>query len=293
MIQTLLVTGATGYLGSHLVRALLAAGHRVAILKRAVSNLSRLDDCLPQLAVFTIEDGLDLPFKSLGQFNAVIHTATCYGRNGEKTPEIFAANTAFPLQLLETAAGFNTENFFNTDTILYKYLNAYSLSKQHFAEWGKYFSDSGRINFINIKLEHLYGAGDDASKFATYVIRSCLNNIDNLKLTQGEQQRDFIHIDDVLGAYLCLLENTGNIGQGFAEFAVGSGHAVSIHDFVTTVHRLAASQTRLDFGAYPYREHELMHSEADVSGLSALGWRCRYGLETGLKQVIELERKHL
>lgn len=290
-MQKLLVTGATGYLGSHLVRALLAAGHRVAILKRAASDLARLDDCVSRLAVFNIEDGLDLPFKSLGPIDAVIHTATCYGRNGEKTSEIFAANTVFPLQLLETAASFGTASFFNTDTILYKYINAYSLSKRHFVEWGKRFADTGEINFVNIKLEHMYGAGDDVGKFTTHVIRACLENSEELKLTPGEQQRDFIHIDDAVGAYLCLLENTGKMERGFAEFCVGSGQAVSIRDFVTTVHRLTASQTRLDFGVHPYREHELMHSEADLSALSELGWRCRYDLETGLKQVIELERK--
>lgn len=292
-MQTLLITGATGYLGSHLVHALLAAGHRVAILKRAASDLSLLDDCMPRLTVFNIENGLDLPFKSLGHINAVIHTATCYGRNGEKTSEIFATNTFFPLQLLETAAFFNTERFFNTDTTLYKYLNAYSLSKHHLVEWGKSFADTGKINFVNIKLEHMYGAGDDSSKFATHVISACLKNIDALKLTLGEQERDFIHIDDVVSAYLCLLENADKIGQKFSEFAVGSGQAVTIRDFVNTVHRLAASQTRLDFGAYPYREHESMHSEANLSGLLELGWRCRYDLETGLKQVIELERKQL
>lgn len=292
-MKTLLITGASGYLGSHLVRALLAAGHKVAILKRATSNLARLEDCLPRLVVFNIEGGLDRPFKSMGHVDTVIHTATCYGRNGEKTSEIFAANTVFPLQLLETASSFDADTFFNTDTILYKYLNAYSLSKHHLVEWGKSFADADKINFINIKLEHMYGAGDDSSKFATHVIHTCLNNRDELKLTLGEQQRDFIHIDDVVSAYLCLLENTGKIGSGFSEFGIGLNQAISIRDFVSMVHRLTASQIKLSFGAYPYREHELMHSEANLSGLLGLGWRCRYDLETGLKQVIELERKQL
>lgn len=290
-MRTLLITGATGYLGSHLAQTLLDAGHRVAILKRATSSLSRLDACVSRLAVFNIEDGLNIPFQSLGYFDAIIHTATCYGRGGENPSEVFEANTAFPLRLLEIATSFNTDTFFNTDTILYKYLNAYSLSKHHFMEWGKSFADSGKIKFVNIKLEHMYGAGDDSSKFASYVIRSCLNNVDKLKLTLGEQKRDFIHIDDVVSAYQYLLENAGKLEQGFSEFGIGSGKAVTIHDFVDIVHRLTDSQTKLMFGALPYREHEIMHSEADVSGLTALGWHSRYDLKTGLKQVIELERK--
>lgn len=288
---TLLITGATGYLGSHLAQSLSDAGHKVAILKRATSSLSRLDACVSRLAVFNIEDGLHLPFQTIEHFDAVIHTATCYGRSGETPSVVFETNTAFPLRLLETAAAFNTDSFFNTDTILYKYLNAYSLSKHHFMEWGKSFADSGEIKFINIKLEHMYGAGDDSSKFATYAIRSCLNNIVELKLTPGEQQRDFIHIDDVASAYQYLLGNVKKINSGFSEYGVGSGKAVTIRDFVDIVHRLTNSQTKLMFGAFPYREHEIMHSAADVSRLMALGWHSRYDLETGLRQVIEQERK--
>lgn len=290
-MRTLLITGATGYLGSHLAQTLLDAGHRVAILKRATSSLSRLDTCVSRLAVFNLEDGLNLPFKSLGHVDAVIHTATCYGRGGEKPSEVFEANTVFPLRLLETATFFHTATFFNTDTILYKYLNPYSLSKCHFMEWGKSFADSGKIKFVNIKLEHMYGSGDDLSKFTSYVIRSCLNNVEELKLTPGAQKRDFIHIDDVTNAYQHLLNASNKLKPGFSEFGVGSGHASSIYDFVNIVHRLTQSKTKLVFGGLPYREHEIMDSQADISGLTSLGWKKYYGIEAGLQQVIEQERK--
>ena len=245
MKQTLLITGATGFLGSHLVRKFLDSGHRVAILKRNNSDLKRLDSCVSNISIFNIEEGLDVPFKSLGHVDAVIHAATCYGRSGEKVAEIFEANTVFPLKLLEMAT------FFNTDTILYKYLNSYALSKHHFADWGKSFADSGKINFINLKLEHMYGAGDDVSKFITFVIRTCLKNEEELKLTLGEQKRDFIHIDDVVNAYEFLLANKSQLTSGFSEFGVGSGQSTSIAKLVSTIHHLAASKTKLLFGALP------------------------------------------
>ena len=137
---------------------------------------------------------------------AVVHTATCYGRNRETPLEVFEANLKFPLDLLEKAALFSTDTFFNTDTILYKYLNGYSLSKHQFVEWGKQYADEHKIKFCNIKLEHMYGPGDDDSKFTTYVINSCLNNVPEVKLTLGEQERDFIYIDDVVSAYQLLLK---------------------------------------------------------------------------------------
>lgn len=149
----------------------------------------------------------------------------------------------------------------------------------------------GMIHFGNIRLEHFYGPNDDNTKFTSYVIKSCLENIPELELTLGEQRRDFIYIDDVVSAYLLLLENMGSFSEPFMEFDVGSGQAVSIREFVETVHRLTASRTHLAFGALPYRDGEVMHSVADVSGLKMLGWRCCYDIEAGLKQAIEQEGK--
>lgn len=295
-MQTTLITGATGYLGSHLAAAFVLAGHRVAIFKRSKSNLARIEKLLPDLKVFNIDDGLLLPFQALGHIDTVIHTATCYGRNGEEASEIFEANTAFPLRLLEQSCTNSVDTFINTDTFFnsgnfhYKYLNSYSLSKHQFAQWGKSFSSAEKIRFINLKLEHMYGAGDDAAKFVTNLIRACLLNTGEIELTLGEQRRDFVHINDVVAAYLRISGRAGDFRLGFSEFDVGTGQSTSIYDFAATVQRVSGSRTKLLFGALPYRENEIMFSEADASPLKALGWAHQYDLEAGIRQVVEAER---
>lgn len=291
--RSLLLTGATGFLGSHLAHAFLKSGYRVAILKRAQSNLSRLKHLLSDLQIFNIEDGLDTPFKVMGHLGAVVHAATCYGRKKERVSEIFESNTAFPLHLLETAKLFNTDAFLNTNTTLYKYLNAYSLSKHHFMEWAKSFAGDSKIKFFNINVEHIYGPGDDPTKFTTHVIRTCLSNAPHLELTSGDQQRDFVHVDDVVNAYVRLLGKAVEFNHGFFEFGVGTGKAVSIREFASMVQRLAESSTQLIFGALAYRDQEVMYSQADITALQALGWSCEYDLEAGLKQAIKMERNSL
>lgn len=290
-MQTILITGATGYLGSHLAKAFVSAGHRVAALTRRNSNLSRISSLLPDLQVFVAEDGLDHPFRALGHVHAVVHAATCYGRDGETPFEVFEANTVFPLRLLETAGNFDADSFFNTDTVLNEYINPYALSKHQFSEWGRSFANAGVLKFINIRLEHVYGPGDGASKFTTHVIRSCLNNVPEIKLTAGEQKRDFVHIDDVVRAYACLLDKGLELGLGHHEFGVGSGQAVSVRDFVNKVHRLTNSRSTLLFGALPYRKDEVMQSQADTSLLEECGWRYQVSLEQGLQQTIDVERQ--
>lgn len=288
MSKQILLTGATGYLGSHLAKALLDAGYSIVALKRRTSSLRRLESILPRITLIDVDElDLNSPFKDYGKIDVVIHTATCYGRHGEGAYQIADANLCFPLKLLDAAIAADVRVFMSTDTALDKFLNAYSLSKRQFAEWGRHFSQQKKIRFLNLRLEHFYGPEDDDTKFTAHVINSCLTNAPELKLTLGEQRRDFIYIDDVVSAYLLLLNKRELLTDYFMEFDVGSGETVTIRELVELVHRMTESTTYLNFGALPYREGEAMFLQADIESLRKLGWDCRHTLEQGLKLVIE------
>lgn len=294
MSKRVVLTGATGFLGSHLAAEMHAAGHEVIALKRKSSSLQRVSGIASKLTMVDIE-GMDFDglFADFGEVDAIIHTATSYGRNNESVSEIFTANTEFPLRLLDAGNRAGVRAFLNTDTILDKYLNLYAFSKNQLLQWGKFFSMQEKITFWNLRLEHFYGPGDDATKFTAHVINSCLNNVPELNLTLGEQRRDFIHIDDVVSAYMILLANIEKSDKTLMEFDVGSGSSVSIREFVESVHAITQSSTRLNFGALPYREGEIMQSAADVRGLVAMGWQCRHDIQSGIRKVIDIERSSL
>lgn len=289
--KTVLITGATGFLGSSLSISLINQGYEVIALKRKSSSLIRLKSVLNKIKLFDIEE-INFPFffKKNPNIDYIVHTATSYGRNNETPIEIFEANTSFPLRLLDAACIANVTKFVNTDTILDKYLNLYSLSKNHLLEWGKFYSMRNKIHFVNMKLEHFYGPGDDDSKFTTNVVKSCILNKPVLNLTKGEQKRDFIFIDDVVEAYLLVLNaNIKNSKTFFVEYEVGSGNSISVRDFVNKVHMLTNSKTQLNFGAIPYREGEIMNSNTNIFKLKKLGWNCRYNLDDGLNITINNE----
>ena len=287
----MLLTGVTGFLGSHLAKSMLTDGYEVVAIKRKSSSLHRIASIAADIEFHDIE-GLDFSglFNSAKKIDTIVHTATCYGRDNETVSEIFSANTEFPLRLLDAGSRAGVELFLNTDTILEKYLNLYALSKNQLLQWGKFLSINNKIKFFNLRLEHFYGPNDDANKFTAFVINNCMANTPELKLTLGEQKRDFIFIDDVVSAYIRVLEKADDFDKPFVELDVGSGLAVSIRAFVETVHTLTESKTHLDFGAVPYRDGEVMHSEADTSRLKALGWQCQYDIAAGLKMVIDQER---
>jgi CDP-paratose synthetase len=293
MKQTVLVTGATGFLGSHLVKSLLKKDYQVIILKRSFSNTWRINDVLSQLICFDIDVcEIDQPFKEAEKIDAIIHTATCYGRHNDSISDVFTANTVFPVKLLETAASFKVNTFINTDTfynkgiVPYKGLPNYSLSKYQFTEWGKLFASLDKIKFCNIRLEQIFGSLDDDTKFVTYLIKNCLSNIDTLNLTAGEQERDFIYVDDVVSAYLFLLEQLNQIPKKYAEYELGCGQSIPLREFVKTVHNLTHSRTQLNFGVLPYRDNEIMHSQANIEPLNKLGWFTQWKLQDALTETI-------
>ncbi|SNB45029.1 NAD(P)-dependent oxidoreductase [Geobacter sp. DSM 9736] len=290
----IVVTGATGFLGSRLVRALLKSGHTPVVLKRSFSDLGRIRDLLPALMAYDIDlCGLQFPFREVGSIEAVIHCATCYGRKGESASEVLESNLLFPLRLMEAAIESGVPHFINTDTCLDRSISAYALGKKQFSEWGQHFSELQRIRFVNIMLEHFYGPGDDPSKFTSHVIRSCIRNISELKLTKGDQKRDFVYIDDVVAAYLVLLGALPVSNETYQEYPLGSGVSVSVRDFVQTVYAITGSTTELKFGAVPYRQNELMDSCADIRRLAALGWLPRVSLVEGVAATVSYEMAHV
>jgi CDP-paratose synthetase len=287
----LLLLGGTGYLGSRLATALSATGWRVAVLKRSTSDLERLRG-LGGLRFFDVDasDGVQVAFDALGHVDAVVHAAGAYGRRGEGNDDLLAANTALPLTVLEAAVAAGTPLFVSSGTSLSPGLNGYALSKQQFSDWGRLIASGAELTFLDVRIEHFYGPGDDAVKFATHLAQAFLSGRTDYPLTLGEQERDFIYVDDVVGAYAALLARTTEMAPGYRRIGLGSGRPVTIRHFVEVLARLSGSLTRPLFGALPYRPHEVMRSCADVSELERLGWRPSVSLEDGIRLLLDDER---
>lgn len=288
--SAIFMTGCTGYLGSHLLRGLLKLGCVVYCLRRAASNFDRLNDLTLDVTWVDAETTDYNEFFSTHQIDYVLHCATDYGRKRVDPIGTIEANLILPLKLLHAAATNGVSAFINTDTILDKGVNNYSLSKKQFADWLESYSD--RIIGINVALEHFYGPCDDPSKFVTYIIHSLLSDAQYIKLTEGRQYRDFIYISDVISAFLTLLKKVPTLQLGYYRFEVGSAQPVEIRKFVELAKEICQNnKTSLDFGAVPYRKNEVMSSDVNISELCALGWHPEVSLLDGLKNTIEIERK--
>ncbi|MBL4833179.1 MAG: NAD-dependent epimerase/dehydratase [Pseudomonas sp.] len=291
-MKTILITGITGFLGSALAHYYTQAGYKVAGLVRATSSYKRIEDILSKLEICQINKDDDVA-DSVARLEPhyIIHTACAYGRAGESLTDIYDSNVRLGLLLLDAAKRIDKRvTFLNTGTVLDKETNTYSMSKIFFSDIGAMQTkqEGNKLQFINIALQHMYGPGDDISKFTTYVIKSCLTNVQKIDLTAGTQKRDFIYLDDTVSAYDAIIKNSEKLGST-EEIEVGSGQAVQVREFAELTHKICASSTKLNFGKIPYRDGESMHYEADTTKLRSLGWMPNYSLKEGLKKTVEKE----
>ncbi len=104
----------------------------------------------------------------------------------------------------------------------------------------------------------------------------------------GEQKRDFIYIDDVVSAYLLLLEKIDTENE-WLDIRLNTGHPLTIKEFVKAVHEATHSTSKLDFGALPYRKNEIRQSTKNPYFIEESGWRIKWDLASGLRESIRKE----
>lgn len=296
----ILLTGATGFLGSKLLRRLIDEKCEVVCVKRSTSNCDRVQEIFSCCEWIDVdEENIEVAFQK-HQIDTVIHCATNYGRKPEEYLEVYKSNLDFPLTLLKCALRHGSRYFINTDTFFVKeidslwknnaplYMDAYVKSKFIFVNIVKDHIDEMDISFVNLQMEHIYGPDDGAKKFVDYIIRNLLQNVPAIELTEGRQLRDWTYIEDVISAYMVILEERATFQTGkFYHFEVGTGKGVSVREFVERVKELTNSTTRLEFGKREMNANELEMSWADNRELCKLGWKPRYDITSGIQQMLK------
>jgi len=292
--MNVLLTGASGFLGSALALKLWRIGYNVSLPLREESSVERLfhQECQFHLARYGSNEDIQLFVREV-QPNLVIHTACNYGRNGESMLELTKVNLELGLAIYEALALIRQPvTFIQAGTPLNPMVSPYAFTKYQFRQSADFLAkkSGGWFQFIEVRLQHLYGPGDGKEKFTSRVLCACHQNVPFLNLTKGEQIRDFVYIEDAVNAFTTVIQRRDHFLVS-DHIDVGSGESLTIREFVETVHTLTSSKTELRFGAVPYRDHEPMECKADITRLNTLGWVPQFSLVDGLRSIIEREYK--
>ena len=75
--------------------------------------------------------------------------------------------------------------------------------------------------------------------------------------------------------------------KGFYNLPIGSGKAISLRNFCSLVKKKTGSKIKLNYGAIPYRENEVMNSVADLSNITKMGWTPKIPLGKAIDMTLE------
>jgi UDP-glucose 4-epimerase len=303
-----LVTGGAGFIGSHLVELLLAAGHRITVIDN-FSTGSRGN--LPAHSELTIvaRDLLALTREHLaGPFDAVAHLAALPSVNESWTQlaRAHAINLTGTVRAIELARELNIPRlvfassaavYGDTDVIPMEEMqrlrpaSPYGLQKKSSEEYGRLLA--GRhFTFIALRFFNVFGprqvANSPYSGVITKFVQSMRENQPVTIFGSGGQTRDFVYVNDIVSGIAHALAASGL--DPFTACNLGSATAVSIRQLATALRAFFPAWTR-PVQEGPARPGDIVHSVADISvAQRLLSYRPRYTLESGLAEMLALAK---
>jgi len=289
-----LVTGASGFVGSHLVRALLAAGHDVHALVRPDSDPARVRGLLPA-TVHVHVGGVESLLGIVGASRAevVFHLAARFiaEHRLEDVAGLIDDNLRFGAELVEAMLLSGVHSLVNTGTAWQHYGGAeydpvclYAAAKEAFETLLVFHRRTSPLRVLTLVLFDTYGERDPRKKLMSLLLRLAREG-GSADLSPGEQRLDLVHVEDVARAYLLAGARVATLPSGAAEeFAVRSGDAVSLRELVRIVEAESGKALDIRWGARPYRAREVM--EPWSGGSTLPGWRAEVPLGEGIRRLL-------
>ncbi len=290
----IVVTGAAGFIGSNLVRALNARGRTDLLLVDDLTDgrkFRNLADC--EFLDFVGKDGFLARMASgdLRDASAIFHQGACSDTmewNGQKmladnyeyskTLYGFATARGVPLYYASSASVYGMGPVFREDPALEKPLNLYAWSKVLFDRWVRRHAASARSQVVGLRYFNVYGPREDhkgemASVAWKHHLQLREGSVVQLFESSdgygpGEQRRDFVYVGDVAAVNLWFLDHP----QASGIFNVGTGRAQTFND----VARAAIAyhgRGRIEYVPFPpaLRGSYQSFTQADISALRAAG----------------------
>ena len=298
--KRVLVTGAAGFIGSRVARALLAEGCSVLACVRPQGGNERLRGVdgdltlLPlDLSSFEVKELLGLKFKP----EWIFHLGAYGVGIGQNDPARMAAvNVRGTRELLEYAHATGVERFIHCGSC-FEYpsgemlaedvspnpVSEYGVSKAAAGELVQQFCRQKGLPAVTLRPFTVYGPGEDRQRLVSSVIYAVLSGT-FLKLTTGKQTRDFIFIDDVVAAFLAAAVARNVTAE---TFNAATGIEMSVKALVLKIIDLMGSKLAPEFGALPHRPSEYWRlSGSPAKAAAQLHWRPATSLEDGLRATI-------
>ena len=301
-----LVTGGAGFIGSHIVEALIQNDHDVVIFdnlssgtlenirpflkeKKAVFVQGDITD-LSQLLTITLDvDGIFHEAAIASVQQSVKDPLTTHNVNATGTLNVLTAAMECGVKKVvcaSTAAVYgDNPSLPKREEMMLEPMSPYAVSKLTGEYYCSVFSQLYGIHTVSLRYFNVFGPHQDPNSEYSGVISKFIARISrNEPITifgDGEQTRDFVFVKDVVEANLLAMEQ--NVSSGV--FNIGCGCQISLNELAATIKEIMGSEVPVQYE--PPREGDIRHSCADITKARAvLGYSPVFTVRAGLERTV-------
>ncbi len=302
----ILITGSTGFIGSHIARYLVNCNYKVHLIIRKKSNTWRIDD-FKQKSIIHYLDLLE--FKKVKRLikkikpKTIFHLSTygAYSFQNDRD-KIKMINLDASINLLDACESINFKSFINTGTnseygfknnsmreedILNPNSN-YAVFKSAFTHYCNFISKSKNLPIITIRPFHVYGPFEDERRLIPVLITNILKKRSPL-LVDPLISRDMIYINDAINFYIYVASKKierGNV------YNLGSGKSHTIKEIFNIINKLLKSKVKPKWNTMKNRSWDQKIWLSNMNKVKKkYNWKTKYTLTKGLKETINWYKK--
>lgn len=279
-----LVTGATGFVGGHVVRRLVDDGWRVDALVRDLAA-SLPDEVTAHLIPGPIDDLIALVAGL--QPGVCFHLATAF--RGVHIPAdiepMVAANVGFGTALAEAVSQAGDCVFVNTGTVWQHYdarpyspVSLYAALKQSFTDALRWYIEVAGMPVVTLELTDTYGPGDPRPKLLPILLRAAREGT-QLQMNDGSPLIDLLHVDDAVSALLATAA-----GEPGATYGASSGETLTLRELVAKFESVSGLTVDTEWGVRALRPREMMRPW--IVSDPPPGWAPVVTLEEGIRALV-------
>lgn len=302
LVKRIILTGATGFVGSNLARRLLRDGHKLHLLVRPGYNSWRIEEIRDDVYLHEVELGdeealADVVGKILPDW--VFHLAA-YGAYSSQTDlrQMVQTNVMATINLVEACLKTGFEAFVNTGSSSeygfkdhapseMEWLEPnshYALTKASATFFCRYTAQSRDVHLPTLRLYSVYGPYEEPTRLVPTLIRLGLEN-KLPPLVNPNIGRDFIYIDDVIEAYLLAAAQPRQ--EPGAIYNVGTGIQTSIREVVAVAQKVLGITVEPEWNSMPDRQWDTNAWIADNRKIhNELNWQPCYTFEQGFRLMM-------
>ncbi len=299
-MSNILVTGGTGFIGSHVVRLLADAGHNVTVLDNLSSSTKELVDSRAKLIIGDIAD-VEKSRSALENINAVIHMAgLIIVPESVKDPIKYCQNNVIgTVSFIESMRKTGVKKIiFSSSACVYgtpnklpikekapiRPDNPYGASKASIETFLQTYNAIHGFDSIILRYFNPYGPQEEHQPETHAIpnfIKATLSKKPIPLYWKGEQVRDFIYIEDLARAHIDVLNQ-----KGYQVFNIGTEKGIKVKDVIDEIFKIVGYEVPID--DLGERKGDVKANYASSQKLhKATGWQAKVSLTEGLKRTIE------